>query len=220
MSESNTTKTPVGMTFVKKITMSLAHLRRMSAITDPSTGEILRPESAPAPIMRIRGVVTEGWEEASDFGEFVRWVGEFGAQVVNRDGSMSTVISRNLILPSVASDFLAMAMKPSQRETKTKGRTGTYFSAENDFGKVNFMVDIWLRAPLDASKSSGTGYEYEVRPIVSPEMALSIDSIGAGAAPLVAASVAEKLTLEAEKPVPEGKKPAEHEKAKAERSKA
>ena len=203
MSEtSQKTKTPTGMIYTKKITTACGWVRSMAALIDPASGEVLRPAMEPTLLMRVKGYAQEGWVETSDFGDFIRWIGTFQADAPQRDGTVLTYISRNLILPPVAADALAMAMMAEQVETNIKNRTGEVYKPANDFAQVPFMFDIYLVAPQSGgeAKKSATGYEYQVRPIVEAQSMTVLDKIGDGAPPLPLPAPAELEN--AEGPVP------------------
>jgi hypothetical protein len=177
------------ISYVKKITASLGWLRSLTAVSDPQTGEILRPASEPQPVMRIKGIINEGWEEAGERNNFVRLVGQFQAQVVNRDGSFTFYHSRNLILPAVAEDYLLMSLDHAREETNIKGRTGLVYRPRKqtevgselaNFDHLKFAMDLWIKAP-HGEKISATGYEFECRPIIEAGATNPLDEIAADA---------------------------------------
>lgn len=127
----------------------------------------LRPVERREPLMRLICLVEEGWEEASQFGFYIRWVGKFKAQVVQRDGTISEYASRNLIIPSLASDMIAASFSVEEKgEVKTGARTGRHFRPTLEGALEVFNVfDVWL-IPPSGDRASQTGYEYEVSSVL------------------------------------------------------
>lgn len=188
------------LTYVRKITASLGWLRSLAEMRDPNTNEILRPASEPVLLMRVYGRIEDGWQEVSEYGDYIRWLGNFRAICPTRDGTEQTFASRNLILPALASDILAMPMTVSDVETKIKGRTGKHYAPTAEFAETEFALEIWLKAPTGASS---TGYEYEVRTIFEPN---EEDVLAALSRRVTATIAAPETKPEAEpEPVPETK---------------
>lgn len=138
----------------------------------------LRPVPSETWLMRIAGIVTEGWAETSALGGYVRWYGTFRAKhpakpdhngVIAVEGLVETRSSR-LILPSVASNWMGQyfdtlqadkAVDPADAETRQ--RTGLMFKPKPQFdGGFTFGLDLVLRPPKPG-KPSTTGYEFGVQ---------------------------------------------------------
>jgi hypothetical protein len=164
-------------TYVKKLTAANGWQRRLDAV-DPETGEVI--SMPPQPFMRIAGRALDGWMETSETSDYIRWIGTFRAIAVNKDGTVSTFISRNLIFPAV-SDYLQRYFHQTTKETTVKGRTSDYFILADandadkkplDFVGLNFVSDVYLKQPLGKTR---LGYEYEISfplsPIVTSDMA-------------------------------------------------
>lgn len=129
----------------------------------------LRPVEKAEPLMRVGGIVEEGYEETSQFGPYIRWIGKFQCKAVQRDGTISVYSSRNLILPTVASDMVAESFKVEREKEGTKlanNRTGKIFVPAQD-GQIDVMIllDIYL-VPPSSEHASQTGYEYEPRSVL------------------------------------------------------
>lgn len=141
---------PETLTYRKKITASCGWLR---------------PVQQPEPLMRVECIVEEGWEEMSAFGPFIRWIGKFRATAIQRDGSFDRIVSRNLIMPSVASDYLSQLFaRKDKGEVKTGMRTGGYYApAAEGALEVACVFDLWLLPPHNEAKPSQTGYEFDCR---------------------------------------------------------
>lgn len=163
--------------YVKKITTALGWLRRLDA-KDPATDAVIKMD--PQPIMRLKAILVEGWEENSDLGPFIRWIGKIGCIAMNRDGSQSNYISRNLIMPPVVSDYITGAFKQTAKETNVKGRTGQYFSLPDDFVELPVVIDIYIKQPTPG-KVSATGYEFDMRIVKGPEMSNPVDLLDSDA---------------------------------------
>ncbi len=186
------------MIYVKKITASLAWLRRLDA-KDPETGAVIACD--PQPLMRIRARLVEGWQEFSDKGEYVRWIGKIGAEAVQRGGNeVTTYVSRNMILPQVAEDFILQQFTQEQKETNVKGRTGTHYVLQDDFGECSFVIDLYLKQPSNAGRPSATGYEFEMRVVEAERMENPVASLGVDLPALVGVQAQAALPFEAVEP--------------------
>ncbi len=128
----------------------------------------LRPVERREPLMRLTCLVEEGWEEASQFGYYIRWVGKFRCEAIQRDGTISVYASRNLIIPGLASDMIAEAFTVENKgDMKTGTRTGRYYHPGLEGALDVFAVlDLYLVPPSKA-RASETGYEYEVQSVVT-----------------------------------------------------
>lgn len=198
--------------YTKKITAGIGWLRPLTEVRD-NDGQILRPKGDPVPLMRIGGEVEEGAEEASEYGNFVRWRGRFRADVVQKDGSIKQYASMNLILPSVASDFIATMMKREMRQLGERKsvdkRTGLFYvpggdlpegaDAASDAGKaflaVKFIGDLWIKPP-EGDKQSQTGYEFEWRVVTQDSRFNTMANLLASDTPLLPAPETQEAASE------------------------
>jgi hypothetical protein len=133
----------------------------------------LRPVTEETPICRVMAKIFGGRERVSTFGAFVQWDGQIMVQSVQNPGPMiatapkgivRTLVTRDMILPAVASDWLASYM---QREDKgrpsdpTATETGVTFKPAGDLADIRCVIDLSIRPP-SSSKPSQTGYEFAV----------------------------------------------------------
>ena len=173
--------------YVKKITASAGFLRSLAEVLDTDGKTVLRPAADAVPVMRVKGIVDEGFEETSEFGEFVRWVGSFQAYAFQRDGSLAAFQSRNGIFPAIASELIMEAFKSDKKETSAKGRTGVHYAPKGGEGtSVEVVFDLWIAPP---KKENARGYEFVVKPILAPDAVNPLDKIGSDAPVFGAAQI-------------------------------
>jgi hypothetical protein len=190
--ETQTGEVLARYTYAKKITAGLGFLRPMTEFRDDD-GKVLRPASDPVPLMRVGGEVTEAYEETSEYGNYLRFLGRFRADVVQRDGTVRSYSSVNLILPKTGEEWLQMQMKSEAKVTDKmpKNRTGIHFVPnvvdDDGFHAVAFVADIWLHAPR-GEKASTKGYEFDWRIVRSdPRFNVLASLIPEDTAPLLPA---------------------------------
>lgn len=98
----------------------------------------------PTVIATLYGRCTEKKVGTSDFGDFIRFKGEFEA--VNADSGES-YRSGNMIVPGVLESLLDSSITVDENNA------------------VDFAVEIWV----EPSERSNTGYTYNIKPLIEPE---------------------------------------------------
>lgn len=100
--------------------------------------------SEPTMIVTLYGRCTEKKVGTSDFGDFIRFKGEFEA--VNAESGES-YRAGNMIVPGVLEGLLDSAITVDETNA------------------VDFAVEIWV----EPSERSNTGYTYNIKPLIEPE---------------------------------------------------
>lgn len=139
--------------FQRKLTTATCGIdpRMMEDLTQDTNEEI--------PVLRLYGKIEKGVPDKSDYGEYVKFYGEF--QGVNAiDGK--TYRSKALILPEVASMFIEDEL------SKIK--------ASDDKADLIFGLDITVKKNI--SKKGGWKFKYGVRPLKSVDVKDTLDLIG------------------------------------------
>lgn len=170
----------MSINIVRKISPALGYLRRMDELRD-GAGNVVRAAQEPALLMRIKMIIDEGVEIATDKGLSIAWRGRMRAEVADRDGAVSEYDAPTAYLPGIASDFLLSAFQRTVGEAggRDKNATGvTYRPVDGD--SVIAVLDIGIRAPT-GKRESAVGYEYTVEPLMElrgndPFAGLTIDA--------------------------------------------
>lgn len=121
------------LTLVSKLTIKTLKAQ-------PASGSITEPKM----IATLYGRCNDKKVGTSDYGEFVRFKGEF--EGVNADTG-ETYRAGAMIVPGILESLLDSAI------------------AVNENNAVDFAVEVWV----EPSERSMTGYTYSIKPLIQPE---------------------------------------------------